>query len=348
MGIEQMIDDAIQFSSTMEHLIADPKIIVVGCGGGGNNSLNRLGRIGLSGAETIAINTDQVHLNEIHADKKLLIGRRTTKGRGAGGHPEVGEYCAEEAEDEIRALLQGADITFITAGMGGGTGTGSAPVVARIAKEMGSVVIGMVTTPFDAERGRKKRAMGGIQKLKQHTDSTIILDNNRLMTMVPSLPIHQAFSVMDQLISEVIKGISDSITEPSLINLDFADLRTVMTHGGASTILYAENSANDPEAVVAEALSNPLLDVDLSGATSTFIHITSGPDLTVKQTNTIIDGMTEFMGPEANVIFGTRIDEEYHGSIKIMSVVNGVQFNDPYMSMEMPPTEMMGAVQVIG
>ncbi len=347
MNIEQTMKDTTQFSSTMEHLIADPKIFVVGCGGGGNNSLNRLGKLGLHGARTIAINTDQVHLNGIDADKKLLIGRRTTKGQGAGGHPEVGEYCAEEAEDEIRSLLRGADITFITAGMGGGTGTGSAPVVARIAKELGSVVIGMVTTPFDAERGRKKRAMIGIKKLKTHTDSTIILDNNRLMTMVPSLPIDQAFSVMDQLISEVIKGITDSITRPSLINLDFADLRTVMTHGGASTILYAENSASDPEAVVAEALRNPLLDVDLSGATSTFIHITSGPSLTVKQTNMIIEGMTEFMGPEANVIFGARIDEEYHGSIKIMSVVNGVQFDDPYTASQIPQTQMLGDVQVI-
>ncbi len=346
MGLK-IVDDALQYSSPMEQLIADPRIVVVGCGGGGNNSLDRLGRLGVHGAETIAINTDEAHLKTIIADKKLLIGRKTTKGRGAGGHPEVGEYCAEEAREEIRSLLSGADITFITAGMGGGTGTGSAPVVAEIAKELGSVVIGMVTTPFDAEKGRRQKAMIGIDKLKKATDSTIIMDNNRLLTMVPSLPIGQAFSVMDQLISEVIKSISDAILKPSMINLDFADLRTVMSGGGTSTILYAENSSHDPQAVIAEALGNPLLNVDYSGASSTFIHITSGPDLTVAQTNEIISGMTDFMGPDANVIFGARIDDDYHGEIKIMSVVNGVEFSDPYMSMQSEQTTIQYAIPMI-
>ena len=213
---------------------------------------------------------------------------------------------------------------------------------------MGSVVIGMVTTPFDVEKGRKQKAMAGIDKLKISSDTTIVMDNNRLLTMVPNLPIDQAFGVMDQLISEVIKGISEAITQPSMINLDFADLKTVMAGGGTSTILYAENSAKNPEAVVAEALGNPLLDVDFSGATSTFIHITSGPELTVKQTNELIKGMTEFLGPDANVIFGARIDDDYRGEIKIMSIVNGVEFANPYLSMQTKePTQYLHEIPIV-
>ena len=332
-----LVDEALQYSSSMERLTADPKIVVAGCGGAGNNSIDRLHRIGVHGAETLAINTDQAHLGRITADKKLLIGKRITKGRGAGGHPEIGEYCAEESRFEIREMLIGADITFVTAGMGGGTGTGSAHIVAEIAKELGSVVIGMVTTPFDVECGRKERAKIGLEKIKAVADSTNVLDNNRLLNIVPDMHMDQAFSVMDQMMSEVIKSISEAIIKPSLINLDFADLKTVMCGGGTSTILYAENSANDPATVVAEALNNPLLDVDYSGAHSTLIHITAGPELTLRQTNELIAGMTEHMDPRANVIFGARTDENFAGDIRIMSIVNGVRIDDPYLGCQIEP-----------
>ncbi len=348
MGFENIVDEALQYSAPMEHLIADPRIVVAGCGGAGNNSIDRLCRLGVHGAETIAINTDQTHLAQVHSDKKLLIGKRITKGRGAGGHPEVGEYCAEEGREEIKRLLRGADITFVTAGMGGGTGTGAAPVVAEVAKELGSVVIGMVTTPFDCEMARKQRAVIGLDRLRKTCDSTIVLDNNRLLDIVPNMHIDQAFSVMDQMISEVIKSISEAILKPSLINLDFADLKSVMSGGGTSTILYAENSASDPETVVAEALNNPLLDVDYSGASSTLIHITSGPELTVRQTTRLIEGMTQHMSPNAQVIFGARTDDKYAGTIKVMSVMNGVQMADPlveYQQVEMPQLQPFAMVR---
>lgn len=335
MGFENMVEEAMQFSRSMGNFSGgDPKIVVVGCGGAGSNSIDRLHRIGVHGAETIAINTDQSHLDQVTADKKLLIGKRITKGRGAGGHPEIGEYCAEESREEIKQLLRGADITFVMAGMGGGTGTGSAHIVAAIAKELGSVVIGMVTTPFECERARKQRAKYGLRKMKEAADSTIVLDNNRLLDIVPDMHIDQAFSVMDQMMSEVIKSISEAIVKPSMINLDFADLKTIMSGGGTSTILYAENTANDPHTVIAEALNNPLLDVDYSNAHSTLIHITAGPELTVRQTHELIAGITQHMDPSANVIFGARTDDNMSGEIRIMSVMNGVRMEDPPLDLE--------------
>lgn len=310
----------------MEHLISNPVIKVVGCGGGGNNSVNRLQRIGVWGAETIAINTDLASLERVRADKRMLIGKRITRGQGSGGHPEVGEHCAEEAREEIEALLRGSDIVFITAGMGGGTGTGTAPVVADVAKELGAVVVSMITVPFEAEgKNRSQKASIGIDKLRKNSDSIIILANDRLLSMVPNMPVNQAFSVMDQMISEVIKEITEAITQPSLINLDFADLRTVMESGGASTILYGENSSCDPGVVVAEALDNPLVDVDYQGATSALIHITSGPELNLKTTTKVVKGFTDIMDPDANVIFGARTDPRFTGQLKVLAVMNGVQ-----------------------
>ncbi|MGH8650428.1 MAG: hypothetical protein ACREUP_14165, partial [Burkholderiales bacterium] len=197
-----------------------PKILVVGCGGAGGNSVHRLHRIGVHGAQTLVVNTDAVHLDMIHCDRKLLIGGGVTRGMGAGGRPEVGERCAELAAQELRDHVADADLTFVTLGLGGGTGTGVAPYVAELAAASGSLVLVLATTPFQAERGRMKNAFAGIQRLKQVADSVILLDNNRLLDLVPNLPVEQAFAVMDHLISEVVKGVTESITVPSLINLD--------------------------------------------------------------------------------------------------------------------------------
>jgi cell division protein FtsZ len=334
--MQNMVKYANSFET--EHLISDPKMVVVGCGGAGNNSVDRLHRIGVWGAETIAINTDRAHLESIHADKRVLIGRRITHGQGAGGHPEVAEHCAEEAREELEMLLKGADITFITAGMGGGTGTGTAPVVAEIARELGSVVVSMATVPFAVEgRARNQRASMGLEKLKRNSDSTIVLANDKLLNIVPRMPIDQAFSVMDQMISEVIKEVTEAITQPSLINLDFADLRSVMSGGNTSTILYGENSANDPQTVVAEALNNPLLDIDYNGATSAFIQITSGPELDIRTTTEVVNEFSEIMDPNANIIFGARTEQQYEGQLKVMAIMNGcqLQFSDlPEYQME--------------
>ncbi|KYK26864.1 MAG: hypothetical protein AYK23_02510 [Candidatus Proteinoplasmatales archaeon SG8-5] len=332
MGMDKLVETAKEYTSEFETLIADPRIAVIGCGGAGCNSIDRLHSIGVWGAETIALNTDKAHLTNIRADKKVLLGKRVTHGHGAGGRPEVGEYCAEESREELERLLRGVDMAFITVGMGGGTGTGTAPVVAEVAKELGSVVVSMATLPFKAEGlMRNQKANIGLGKLRASSDSTIVLDNDRLVRIVPNLPIDQAFSVMDQLISEVIKNVSEAITQPSMINLDYADLRTVMCNGGASTIIYGESSAHRPEDVVAEALSNPLIEMEYDGANNALVHLTVGPEMNIRSANRVMQEMTEFLGPSANVIFGARIDEDYTGQIKIMSIINGVEISDSNM-----------------
>ena len=303
----------------------EPVVKVVGVGGGGSNSIKRLRRMGLENVETIAINTDLRHLKTIDADKKILIGKNLTRGLGAGGRPEVGEQCAEQAREVISELLQDADVVFITSGMGGGTGTGAAPVVADIAKHNKSLVISMTTVPFAAERGRMLNASLGLERLRKKSDSVVILDNNKLLEIVPELPVDQAFSVMDQFIAESVKTITESITKPSLINLDYADLRTIMSKGTTATIAYAENSDDDPQKLVVEALNNPLLDVDYSGATGALIHITMGPETPIKTSNKILETMTFELDSNANIIYGVQVSPDYDGRIKIMSVLTGVQ-----------------------
>ncbi|HVL87249.1 MAG TPA: cell division protein FtsZ [Candidatus Thermoplasmatota archaeon] len=303
----------------------DPKIVIVGCGGAGNNSVNRMAQMGIKGAETIAINTDKMHLDHIQADKKLLIGRSITRGLGAGGYPEVAERCAEMAQPYIEELLEGADLVFITAGMGGGTGTGTAPVVANIAKKKGAIVIGMVSTPFNVERARLVKGDEGLNKLRKAADTVVVLDNNRLLKFVPNLPIDQAFSVMDQLISETVKGISETITQPSLINLDYADVRTIMGCGGVAVMLYGEAKSNEPNKVVAEALNHPLLDVDYRGATGCLLHITGGPDLSLKAAEDVAQALTVDLDQKANVIWGARVNPAFEGRMRVMAIMTGVQ-----------------------
>lgn len=318
MGMDHLVEEAASFE------FRKPRILVVGCGGAGGNSVDRLNRIGINGAKTVAINTDTMHIDRIQADQKALIGETITRGMGAGGCPEVGERCAMLAESELMRLVSGADMTFITVGMGGGTGTGVAPVVARLAHSAGSVVVGIATAPFDAEKRRCRTAREGLEKLRPHCDSVIVLDNNRLLKMVPDLPIEQAFCVMDQLISEVIRGITETITLPSLINLDFADVKTMMSSGQTSTILYGENCADNPEQIIVETLNNPLLDVDYTDASGALIHLTSGPNLSLGTAYSVVDGISSQLSEDANIIFGARVDAEFTGVIRVMSIVTGV------------------------
>jgi cell division protein FtsZ len=305
--------------------VDNPTFAVVGCGGGGCNSVDRLMRIGVHGARTVALNTDAKHLQRIRADAALLIGGNRTRGWGAGGRPEVGESAAEESREEIAAIMKGADMVFVTAGMGGGTGTGSAPIVAEVARDMGAVVVSIVTTPFDSERGRADNARAGLDKLRRVSDSTIVLDNNRLLKLVPKLPFDDALSVMDQLISEVIKSVTEAITKDSLINIDFADLRSIVKAGHTSTIVYAEDSAHDPERLVVDAMNNPFLEVDYSGASGALIHVTVGPKAPLATVNQVLAGVTTKMDMSANVIMGARLDEECQNSIKLMGIITGVK-----------------------
>uniref|UniRef100_UPI003562A22A cell division protein FtsZ n=1 Tax=Halolamina sp. TaxID=1940283 RepID=UPI003562A22A len=258
-----------------------PRIVIVGAGGAGNNTINRLYNIGVDGAETIAINTDKQHLQMIEADTKILVGKSLTEGLGAGGDPQIGERATEMAQGTINEVMGEADLVFVTAGMGGGTGTGAAPVIANIAKEQGAIVVGMVSTPFNVERARTVKAEEGLEILREQADSIIVLDNNRLLDYVPNLPIGKAFSVMDQIIAETVKGISETITQPSLINLDYADMSTIMNQGGVAVMLVGETQdSNKTQEVVEDAMNHPLLDVDYRGASGGLVHITGGPDLT--------------------------------------------------------------------
>jgi cell division protein FtsZ len=304
----------------------DPRIVIVGCGGAGNNTINRLYNIGVEGAETIAVNTDKQHLKMIEADTKILVGKSLTQGLGAGGDPEMGERATEMAQGTIKEVLGDADLVFVTAGMGGGTGTGAAPVVSNIAKEEGAIVVGMVSTPFNVERARTVKAEEGLERLRNEADSIIVLDNNRLLDYVPNLPIGKAFSVMDQIIAETVKGISETITQPSLINLDYADMSTIMNQGGVAVMLVGETQdSNKTDEVVNDAMNHPLLDVDYRGATGGLVHITGGPDLTLKEAEGIADSITERLEASANVIWGARIQEEYKGKVRVMAIMTGVQ-----------------------
>lgn len=322
------IEKEMKNSSNMldDDFIGQPRIVIIGCGGAGNNTVNRLHHMGVSGAETIAINTDKQHLDMIQADKRVLVGKSLTKGLGAGGYPDVGKRAAEMARPTLEALLESADLCFITAGMGGGTGTGTAPVVAQIAREQGAIVVGMVSYPFQVEKARLIRAEEGLESLAQAADSVIVLDNNRLKNFVPNLPLGQAFSVMDQLIGETVKGISETITEPSLINIDYADVRAIMSKGGVAVMLVGESKQqNKAESVVRECLSNPMLDIDYRGATGGLIHITGGSDLTLQDAEEIASSLTYELDPQADVIWGARVRNEMEGKVRVMAIMTGVQ-----------------------
>jgi cell division protein FtsZ len=309
-----------------DDFVGQPRIVIVGCGGAGNNTVNRIHHMGVSGAETIAINTDKQHLDMIQADKRLLIGKSLTKGLGAGGYPDVGKRAAEMARPTLEAVLESADLVFITAGMGGGTGTGSAPVVASIAKEQGAIVVGMVSYPFQVEKARLIRAEEGLEALASASDSVIVLDNNRLKNFVPNLPLGQAFSVMDQLIGETVKGISETITEPSLINIDYADVRAIMSKGGVAVMLVGESKQqNKAESVVRECLSNPMLDIDYRGATGSLIHITGGTDLTLQDAEEVATSLTYELDPHADVIWGARVRNDMEGKIRVLAIMTGVK-----------------------
>ncbi|GAB3684968.1 cell division protein FtsZ [Salinarchaeum chitinilyticum] len=330
--VQDALENAEQEQRDMEDVstdgdeFGDPRIVIVGAGGAGNNTINRLYNIGVDGAETIAINTDKQHLKMIEADTKILVGKSLTNGLGAGGDPSMGERATEMAQGTIKEVLGEADLVFVTAGMGGGTGTGAAPVVSKIAKEQGAIVVGMVSTPFNVERARTVKAEEGLEKLRDEADSIIVLDNNRLLDYVPNLPIGKAFSVMDQIIAETVKGISETITQPSLINLDYADMTTIMNQGGVAVMLVGETQdKNKTDEVVKDAMNHPLLDVDYRGASGGLVHITGGPDLTLKEAEGIADNITERLDASANVIWGARIQENYKGKVRVMAIMTGVQ-----------------------
>ncbi len=321
-----------KYDPTSQKGFGEAKIIVVGAGGAGNNTINRLSHLGVQGAQLIALNTDKLHLSNISADKKVLIGYELTKGLGAGGYPEVGEQAAIEAKPAIKELLDGADLIFLTAGLGGGTGTGSLPVIAEVARTTAAVVVGAVTMPFKIERARIGKAKDALAKLRKNCDSVVVIDNNKLLNHVPDLPMEDAFKVADDILASMVKGITETISSPSLINLDFADIRSVMREGSGKGIamigLGESDTRNRVEEAVVHALENPLLEVDYRGAIGAMIHITGGPDLTLSEANRIGEIATSYLRNDSNVIWGARIEPDFSGRVRVMVIITGVQSPD--------------------
>ena len=305
-------------------------IKVVGVGGMGCNAVTWLFNKGINGASIYAANTDALHLSVTKADEKVLIGKELTRGLGCGGKPQRGREAAKEAIVDIKKMVGGADMVFIIAGEGGGTGTGAAPVIAQLAKETGAVVIGVVTMPFESEKARIDKAEFGLQELRDVTDTCIVLDNNRLVDIAGQLPIEQAFAVANELVSTMVKGIVETITLPSLINLDYADVSSIMKNGGVSVIGIGEADTQDKVMeAVKQALTHPLLDVDYRGASGALIHVTCGPDLKLEEFDTIGRAVSENLNPEAQVIIGARISKEFTGKVRVITIMTGV--SSPYV-----------------
>ncbi|MCJ7450286.1 MAG: cell division protein FtsZ [Candidatus Nanohaloarchaeota archaeon QJJ-9] len=318
--------------SGMEGLddVKDAKILVVGIGGAGNNMVTRMQTKGVDGAETIAVNTDKQHLKISKADRKILIGKDLTNGLGAGGHPKQGARAAEENRSELRSLFDEADMVFLTCGLGGGTGTGAIPVLADIAKDEDCIVIGTVTLPFEIEGARKEKAEDGLYRLRQHVDTAIVIENDKLIDIAGDMPLDQAFGVADELITTMIKGVTETISKPSLVNLDYADVKSIMHSGGVAVVGYGESDTrNKGKEAIAEALSNPLLDVEFDGASGALLHVEGGNDLSLNEINDIGQTVMEKLDPQAQVIWGARLNEELKGKVQVISIITGVE--SPYV-----------------
>lgn len=301
-------------------------IKVVGVGGGGQNAVNRMIAEGLAGVEFIAVNTDQQALMLSHAPIRVRIGEKVTRGLGAGSNAEIGEKAAEESADEIYSLLKGADMVFITCGMGGGTGTGAAPVIARIAKELNALTIGVVTKPFSFEgTPRMRTAEAGIERLKEHVDTLIVIPNDRLLDIVgQKATLQQAFRTADDVLRQGIQGISEVITVPGLINLDFADVRTIMSEGGAALMAVGTASGEGRARAAAEqAIASNLLDVTIDGARGILFNITGGTDLSLFEVNEAATIIRASAHPDCNVIFGAVIDENMKDQVRITVIATG-------------------------
>lgn len=304
-------------------------IKIVGCGGGGSNTVNRCSEAGISGAQMAAVNTDAKHLLSVHAPKKILIGKRLTKGLGAGALPEVGEQAAHESEEDIRDFIRGAHVVFITAGMGGGTGTGSAQFVARVAKEEGALTMGVVTMPFKSEgRIRMENAEAGLDKLRRFTDTTIVIYNDKLLELVPRLPINAAFKVADEILMQSIKGMTEIITKPGLVNLDYADLMTIMKGGGVAMIGIGESEEERDriEYAINEALESPLLgEVDLTHARGALVRVVGGGDMTVSEAERAAEVVGQKINPQARIIWGCSVDDSLDRTVRVLLVITGVK-----------------------
>ena len=302
------------------------KIKVIGTGGGGGNTVSRISEVGISGVETLAMNTDAQDLLYANSDVKILLGKETTKGMGAGSLPQVGEEAARESESEIKQALAGSDMVFITCGLGGGTGTGSSPVIADIAKKAGALTVAVVTIPFSMEGQRRfDNALLGLDKLEQVVDTLIVIPNDKLLELAPDLPLQTAFKVADEILTNAVKGIAELVTKAGLVNLDFADIRSVMGKGGVVMIGVGESDTeNRAVEAVEKAISNPLLDVDITGANGALINVSGGTDMTLSEAREIVQRVSEKLDEDAKIIWGAQISEDLENTVRAMLIVTGV------------------------
>jgi cell division protein FtsZ len=303
------------------------RIKVIGVGGGGGNSLSRMREIGIKGGEIIAINTDAQDLLYANADQKILIGKELTQGLGAGSNPKVGEEAAKESQSEIRKKIAGSDLVFITCGMGGGTGTGAAPVIASIAKKQGILTIGVVTLPFTVEgRKRIENAMNGMERLEAVVDTLIVIPNDKLLELAPDLPLHTAFKIADEILTNAVKGITELVTTSGLVNLDFADIKSVMSDGGVSLIGMGESDTSQRALeAVEKAVDNPLLDVDISDAAGALINIVGGSDMSLDECKLIVSTIGDKLSPDAKLIWGAQISPDMENAMRVLLIVTGVK-----------------------
>ncbi|VUT25032.1 MAG: Cell division protein FtsZ 1 [Candidatus Methanolliviera sp. GoM_asphalt] len=319
----------IEANQELEELLKGLKttIEVMGCGGSGCNTINRMEEEGIEGANLTALNTDAQHLLIVNAHKKILLGKRCTKGLGAGGMPQTGEKAAKESEGDIEKAVEDADMVFITCGLGGGTGTGSAPVIADAARNAGALSISVVTLPFSVEGVvRAKNAESGLERLRNVSDTVIVIPNDRLLEAVPRLPLQAAFKVADEVLMRAVKGITELITKPGLVNLDFADVRTIMQDGGVAMIGLGEaDGENKAIESVKRALRSPLLDLDISDATSALVNVIGGADMTISEAEGVVEEIYKSISSNSRIIWGAQIDPDLKSKIKTMIVITGVK-----------------------
>jgi len=333
MGVRQLIDKPVDRSKEADEEIRailekrKTQIKVIGCGGAGNNTITRLMQIGIVGAETIAINTDAADLLYTDSNKKVLIGKELTGGLGAGADPKIGMEAARESKEDIKKVLQGADMVFLTCGMGGGTGTGSIPVVGEIAKKLGALTVAIVTLPFSMEgKQRMNNAREGIENLETVVDTLIVIPNDKLLEIVPDVSLLTAFKVADEILVNAVKGIAELVTKPGLVNVDFADVRAVMNQGGLAMIGMGESDTeNRAFEAVEKALNNPLISVDINEAKGALINVSGGPDITIREAQQIVEGVSSKISDDAKVIWGATIDKSLGDSVRALLIVTGVK-----------------------
>jgi len=303
------------------------EIKVVGVGGAGNNTVSRMMQVGVVGAQIIAANTDAQDLLYTDADKKVLLGRDLTRGLGAGADPNVGMESARESREDIKDALKGGDMVFITCGLGGGTGTGASPVIADIAKKMGLLTVGVVTLPFSMEgKQRMENARKGLSELQKTVDTLIVIPNDKLLEIVPDVSIVSAFKICDEILVNAVKGVTELVTKPGLVNLDFADIRAVMTNGGIAMIGMGESDTeNRAVEAVEKALNNPLLDVDIEGANGALVNVSGGTDVTIKECQEIVEAVSTKLNEDAKIIWGAQISKELGDIVRALLIVTGIK-----------------------